>query len=92
MSSVRRPRVYSFIVCGVLLFAASVSGQSPASNEDLAAQPDHPQMNMGNGWQVMQDGVLFGMFNHQGGSRGADEFKAPNCGWAWRLVKSDRRN
>ena len=92
MSFVRRPRVYSFIVGGVLLFAATVSGQSPASNEDLAAQPDHPQMNMGNGWQVMQDGVLFGMFNHQGGSRGADEFKAPNwwMGMASRKVGSSQ--
>lgn len=26
----------------------------------------------------MQDGVVFGMFNHQGGPRGGDEFRVPN--------------
>ena len=26
----------------------------------------------------MQDGVVYGMFNHQGGPRGGDEFKVPN--------------
>ena len=27
---------------------------------------------------LMQDGVVFGIFNHQGGPRGGDEFKVPN--------------
>ena len=38
------------------------------------------QMNMpaGNGWQFMQDGILFAAFNHQGGPRGGNEFVAPN--------------
>jgi hypothetical protein len=30
------------------------------------------------GWQFMQDGVMFALFNHQGGPRGGDEFKVPN--------------
>src|SRR5262245_50696681 len=30
------------------------------------------------GWQFMDDGVMFGMFNHQGGPRGGDGFKVPN--------------
>lgn len=30
------------------------------------------------GWHFMQDAVVFGMFNHQGGPRGGDEFKVPN--------------
>ena len=29
-------------------------------------------------WMLMQDGVLFAEFNHQGGPRGGDEFVAPN--------------
>jgi hypothetical protein len=29
-------------------------------------------------WTFMQDGVVFGMFNHQGGPRRGDEFKVPN--------------
>jgi hypothetical protein len=35
-------------------------------------------MNMSPGWQVMQEGVVFLEFNHQGGPRGGDEFAAPN--------------
>jgi len=38
----------------------------------------HMDMDMSSGWHFMQDGVLFGVFNHQGGPRGATEFKAPN--------------
>src|SRR5688500_14776597 len=30
------------------------------------------------GWQVMQDGIAYGLFNHQGGPRGGDEFRVPN--------------
>jgi hypothetical protein len=29
-------------------------------------------------WMLMQDGVVYGLFNHQGGPRGGDEFKVPN--------------
>ena len=32
----------------------------------------------GSGWHVMQDGVAFGLFNHQGGPRGGSEFRVPN--------------
>lgn len=30
------------------------------------------------GWHVMQDAVIYGLFNHQGGPRGGDEFRVPN--------------
>ena len=30
------------------------------------------------GWHFMQDSVVFGVSNHQGGHRGGDEFRAPN--------------
>ena len=29
-------------------------------------------------WHVMQDAVVYGLFNHQGGARGGDEFRMPN--------------
>ena len=29
-------------------------------------------------WQFMHDGAVFGVFNHQGGPRGTDEFRVPN--------------
>jgi hypothetical protein len=30
------------------------------------------------GWHVMQDAVVYGLFNHQGGPRGGDEVRLPN--------------
>ena len=46
------------------------------------AQDPHAQHQMkpeqGAGWRLMQDGVVFGLFNHQGGPRGGDEFVVPN--------------
>jgi hypothetical protein len=38
-----------------------------------SAQPAEPA-----GWDVMQDAVVYGLFNHQGGPRGGDEFRIPN--------------
>src|SRR5258706_15821357 len=38
------------------------------------------------GWHFMQDAVAFGLFNHQGGPRGGDEFRAPN----WWMGMFDR--
>lgn len=29
-------------------------------------------------WHVMQDAIVYGLFNHQDGPRGADEFRVPN--------------
>jgi hypothetical protein len=59
------------------------SGAISASAQTQAVPPphDHAQMqrDMASGaWHVMQDGQLLGMFNQQGGPRGASEFKAPN--------------
>ena len=44
------------------------------------------------GWQFVQDGVAFGLFNHQGGPRGVDEFTVPNwwMGVLTRRVGSSR--
>jgi hypothetical protein len=52
-----------------------------------AQQHDHAHMNMtaGQGWQLMQDGVVFAMFNDQSGPRGGTEFVVPN--W-WMLMGS----
>jgi len=38
-------------------------------------------------WTFMQDGIVFGMFNHQGGARGGDEFKVPN--WWMGMLSRD---
>lgn len=47
---------------------------------DAYAQHDHAQMTMpaAGGWQLMQDGIVFANFNHQGGPRGGDELVVPN--------------
>src|SRR5262245_45090675 len=62
------------LVAGVL-FAAS-----PPSVNAQDAHDQHAHMNMpaADGWQLMQDGIVFAEFNHQGGPRAGDEFVAPN--------------
>jgi hypothetical protein len=54
------------------LFAQAPS--PPAQEHQHHTDPDAKTSR----WTVMQDGVVVGMFNHQGGPRGGDEFKVPN--------------
>ena len=58
--------------------SARAQGTTPSSN--AAGQHEHMQMNMpmNNGWQFMQDGIVFAEVNHQGGPRGGNEFVVPN--------------
>ncbi len=78
--------------------SASASGTGPRPAETQSGSPEpamqhmHMDMNVNAGWQFMQDGVVFGVVNHQGGPRGADEFKVPNwwMGMATRTVGSSR--
>ena len=65
--------------------SAPGTSRSPATTMPAGHQmdPGHqmPGMNMGqesSAWQFMQDGVVYALFNHQGGPRGGDEFVAPN--------------
>src|SRR5688572_20893705 len=41
-------------------------------------RPTWAQTNEAGAWHVMQDAVAYGLFNHQGGPRGGDEFRVPN--------------
>ncbi len=68
-------RFVAIAVVIVFAFPMFVQGQAP--------EPD-------SSWHVMQDAVVFGMFNHQGGPRGGDEFRVPNwwMGMFSRRVKS----
>src|SRR5215218_4907408 len=63
---------YANIVATVFLLLATVR---PAE-----AQHEHhaPPAAGQSPWTLMQDGVVYGLFNHQGGPRGGDEFKVPN--------------
>lgn len=51
-------------------------------------QHQHPaDQDRESAWMFMHDGVIFGLFNHQGGPRGGDELKAPN----WWMEMASRR-
>lgn len=52
-----------------------ILGASLDAQQD-ALQHEHAQT--GIGWQLMQDAIVFGNFNHQGGDRGGDELVMPN--------------
>src|SRR5438046_4072731 len=57
-----------------VLFIPSTAGAqdaTPAPQMNMSMAPD-------GAWQLMQDGVVFAEFNHQGGPRGGNEFVAPN--------------
>jgi hypothetical protein len=74
-----------------MLVRTTVSGQmlsASDSADEAAGQHQHMQMAMGSGWQFMQDGVLFGVLNHQGGEHGSNGATAPNwwMGMAMRKV------
>jgi hypothetical protein len=65
--------IAAVIVLGAVASSAYAQNQPPMDTSMPMGMPmDTP------GWHVMQDAVVFGMFNHQGGPRGGDEFKAPN--------------
>jgi hypothetical protein len=51
---------------------------SDAPTTESEQEHEHQHMTMNTGWQFMQDGVIFGVFNHQGSDRGGNEFVAPN--------------
>ncbi len=68
-------RKFVWFALGVLASAGTASAQTPP---EQPADHQHMQMDDGAGWQFMQDGAIFGVFNRQGGPRGTTEFRAPN--------------
>jgi hypothetical protein len=64
--------------------AMSVSGQvfAQATSPPVGVTQDHQHHTeaetAASKWTFMQDGIVFGLFNHQGGPRGGDEFRLPN--------------
>src|SRR5207249_8117070 len=68
-----RSRQLALAMCVVTGFAFATAA--------FAQEPhDHSQMNMSmdDGWQFMQDGVVFAELNHQRGPRGGTELVVPN--------------
>jgi len=72
----------------VMTFAAMCVAASAAAQDNAQHQMTEHKA----GWTLMQDGVFFGLFNHQGGPRGGDEFVAPNW-WmgAWTRERGSQR-
>jgi hypothetical protein len=64
----------------VLALCSLCSSLVPAAALAQDAPHDHTQMSMpaAPGWELMQDGIVFAEFNHQGGPRGGSEFVVPN--------------
>jgi hypothetical protein len=74
---VSRFRVVRLTLLFSLLFSVQGLAQppaAPAAPHQHHANPDPSA----SAWTFMQDGVVYGMFNHQGGRRGGDEFNVPN--------------
>jgi len=84
MLSSRRQDTLVLCMVGFVLASHDARAQSAADSTSgrggNADQPEHMQMNMpmNNAWQLMQDGIVFAEFNHQGGPRGGNEFVVPN--------------
>ena len=60
----------------------------------MPAAQQMPGMDMAHstpGWHLMQDGVVYGLFNHQGGPRGGNEFVLPNW-WMGMLTRNRGRH
>ena len=86
----RRIVLASWSVATFLLSdAARAQGPPPPSD---AGQHQHMQMNMpmDDGWQFMQDGIVFAEFNRQGGPRGGNELVVPNWWMGMATRKTSR--
>jgi hypothetical protein len=76
MSARRHPitRRTGWLVLAMLAMRAVALAAQGAQDPHAGMHHDHPTQ----GWQVMEDGAIFLMFNNQGGPRGETEVKAPN--------------
>jgi len=82
--SLRFRRLASLAIACVSILASAWSAS--------AQQHDHAHMNMNSaqGWQFMQDGVVFAMFNDQSGPRGGTDFVAPSW-WMGMAMRNTSR-
>jgi len=91
----RRQIVLALCAISTFLVSNVARAQSPVAPSVAGAgagQHEHMQMNMpmNDGWQLMQDGIVFANANHQGGPRGGDEFVAPNWWMGMATRKTSR--
>ena len=82
-----------FFVCAWCAIAASAHAQTTtgagAPQDQTVHQ--HPASPQTPGWRLVQDGVITGVFNHQGGPRGGEEFFASNW-WMGMLLREHGRH
>jgi hypothetical protein len=76
-----------FVVMG-LVGSSSVAW---AQAGDPQAHQHHQMTGTPGGWHFMQDGLVLGLFNDQGGPRGGEEFKVPNW-WMGMLSRQRGRH
>jgi hypothetical protein len=80
-------------LCVVTSLLATAIARPLVAQTPPADQHEHAQQPSGaSPWMLMSDAVVNAMFNHQGGPRGANEFRAPNwwMGMASRPAGSGR--
>jgi hypothetical protein len=89
MGFARRHHVLTVMTLLIAVNARAQDAPEPGVN---GRQHDHMQMAMpmNDGWQLMQDGIVFAEFNHQGGPRGGDEFVVPNWWMGMATRKTSR--
>src|SRR4051812_20001471 len=58
--------------------AAQASAQDASPAEDHSQHQHAPIAQPSSSWDLMQDGIVFALFNHQGGPRGGDQLIVPN--------------
>jgi len=73
-------RRFVAVAAACLIASAATGSAQEHQHQHQSDQPSSP-------WMLMGDGTIFGLFNHQGGPRGGDEFKAPN----WWMGMASRR-
>jgi hypothetical protein len=84
----RRGSLFVWACC----LSASAHAQTPPAAGAPAGQPAHDhQAAEAAGWHLMQDGVVFGVFNRQGGPRGGEESFVPNW-WMGMLMRERGRH
>jgi hypothetical protein len=75
VSYIRVCRVLCWVIVIVASGSAAGAGQEPAPHEHTMPMPMPADENA---WMFMQDGVVWGLVNHQGSARGGDEVRVPN--------------
>ncbi len=79
------------VVCALSGSASSAYAQIPPAPAPQEKPAHDHQPAETPAWRFMQDGVVFGVFNHQGGPRGGDECFVPNW-WMGILMREHGRH